>query len=213
MGERPVLFDEILGQVPIRSGLVEALGCAYDTAAELHDPVRGSNEITFGVGLYNYAVFELSKLDRETSLAMQVIARIPFRVQVGQVFNLGCHRVGRSGKESIWSAFPDNAGAAATLIEQQPYLPAEGFGPDTRNAKNLILAHMGNPEDGLCAVYLCVPTREENGRIREWGFADLLWRRSDEAAPPKDAVIANPEEVVEEVPLARRKVKPKVNRE
>lgn len=213
-GPRPQYFDEVFTP-EIRSALTAALQRAYDTAAELHDPTRGSNEVTFGVGLYNYAVFELEALAETMANDLRILGKVPFRVQAGGQFRLGCHRVGRSASESIWTSFPDNAAAAAALIEQ-PYLPGTGFAPEpttpeTGTARSLVLAHLGNPVDGLCAVYLCVPTREENNRIREWGFAELLWSASttDVAEPPP--ATRTPEEFVEPVPLVKKKQRPKTD--
>lgn len=42
---------------------------------------------------------------------------------------------------------------------------------------NLVLAHLGNHEDGACAIYLCVPISEDNGRITQWEHTHLLWKR------------------------------------
>jgi hypothetical protein len=210
-GPRPQFFDEVFS-AEVRDGFTGSLRRAYDTAAELHDPTRGSNEVTFGVGLYNFAVFQLGQLAKELSSALTIVEKVPFRIQAAGTFRLGCHRVGRGASDDIWSSFPDNAAAAAELIEQA-YLPGSGFAPDlavpdTGTARRLVLAHMGNPEDGLCAVYLCVPTREENGRIRAWGFAELLWSAAGADAVAASPDITTPEEVIEPVPLVKKKQKP-----
>ncbi len=206
---RPEYFDEVFTP-SLRDELVGALRRAYETASGLHDATRGSNEVTFGVGLYHHAVFELVQIARTAAAGLEVVGKVPFRVLAGSLFRVGCHRVGRSASDNIWSSFPENTAAAATLIEQ-PYLP--GLAPDITNARNLILAHLGNADDGLCAVYLCVPTREENDRIREWGFSELIWRAELVNVPTSPAADRAPEEIIDSGPLVRRKSKMKVERE
>src|SRR3954471_21489851 len=94
--------------------LVQALRRAYETACEHHVPALGSNEVTFGINLCFRAVHELCReADRRASV-MAVPSRQPiFRLQIGE-YELACHRVGLSEKESIWSSFPKNEGAACT---------------------------------------------------------------------------------------------------
>lgn len=208
-GQRPDHFDEVFTPA-VRDMLVGALRRAYESARELHDPTRGSNEVTFGVGLYHHAVFELDEVARAEGSTLEVVGKVPFRVLAGSRFRVGCHRVGRSASDSIWSSFPENTAAAVTMIEQ-PYLP--GLAPDVANARNLILAHMGNVDDSLGAVYLCVPTREENDRIRGWGFAELIWRAESVSVPAGAAPDRAPDEVIETGPLVRRKPNTKVERE
>jgi hypothetical protein len=72
----------------------------------------------------------------------------------------------------------------------------------------VIVAHLGNPTDGLCALYLCIPIQTEGGRIVRWGYAEQLYvaargagvpgepsdpRPAEEFVPPVDAPAEEPE--------------------
>lgn len=191
----------------VRSALVDALGRAYSTATDLHEPARGSNERTFGYGLYEYAVHELGVQAEELGDAVQVLTRHPsFRLGIGE-YEVACHRVGRSEHDCIWSCFPNSESAAHTMHEEQLWLPGMSKHLGVESARRVVLAHLGNTEDGFRAAYVCIPWRTEGTRIVEWAHADCIWRVEDDAiVVATDAQPRAPEEVVEE-PVVRRKVK------
>jgi len=103
--------------------LVRCLRRAYATACEHHVPERGSNEVTFGINLYFHAVHEIcEEATREPDL-LDVTSRQPiFRLQAG-AFELACHRVGLSERESIWTSF--RADEARVPRESRPALLPE----------------------------------------------------------------------------------------
>jgi hypothetical protein len=182
----------------VRSALIDALGQAYETATELHVPARGSNERTFGYGLYEYAVHELRQVARVLPEKLSIASTYPsFRLGVGD-FELACHRVGRSVWDDIYASFPNAESAAYTMVEEQLWLPHVIRHVGLENARRLVLAHMGNPEESLRAVYLCIPGR---------AFAEALWV-ADRAESVGTLSMPQPaaEEVVEE-PVIRRKDK------
>jgi len=189
---------------PIVAGLVAALKRAYETACEEHHPARGSNEQTFGFCLYHYAAHELEAEAQGLGPEVEVEAGRPlFRLRVGD-YVLGCHRVGHSAAQDISKCFPGNDCAAPALIEKQLWLP--GMEPRLDLARQLVLAHLGNTEEGLEAVYLCVPSREEKDKIAEWGFTHQLWAVGQVLAtgPSPMTMTVEPEEVIDE-PTIRRK--------
>jgi len=191
---------------PVVGAFTVALQRAYETACEKHDPSRGSNEQTFGFDLYHFAAHELEREAERLGGVIEVEAGRPyFRLRVGQ-FRLACHRVGRSSAQDIAQCFPTNDGAARALIERQLWLP--GMEPRVDLARNLVLAHLGNPEMGLEALYLCIPSREEKDKIAEWGYTHRLWATGEANAirpRPMPTTVA-PEEVIEE-PIVRRKAR------
>lgn len=195
-------FDPIL-----QRRLVSALQRAYENACERHDSAVGSNEQTFGFCLYFFARHELGVAASESGGQIRVISTMPtFRLQVGY-YEVACHRVGRTIGENIWTSFPKNDGAAATMAMDQyvpQYLP--GLEPDLQLAKKVVLAHLGNPEDGYAKSFLCIPTREQDGRIVEWGYAEELGAIEPlpSAAPPPPEKY--PEETITD-PVLRRKGK------
>lgn len=175
---------------------VRALQSAYDSTCEGHRPAVGNNEATFGFTLYHSVTFFLDQAATESSkLLFDVRSRAPkFRLSVKD-FEVGCYRVGRLATEDIWSSFPENDDAAPMLVEEQLWLPGVPNGSGVKKARNLILAHFGNPDDGLCAVYLCVPSRIEKEKISGWACAQLLWKIGDSIPQP---VMLNAERVPEE---------------
>ena len=191
--------------------LVRSLRRAYETACEHHAPERGGNEATFGYGLYHYAVHELCREAERGSpqVDVQVTSKQPlFRLQIG-VYELACHRVGLSERESIWTAFPKNEGAAISMVEEQFRMPLFGFGnAGAASARKLILAHLGNADEGMRAVYLCIPGKTDGGRITGWLFARPLFRADDKTITARPAMkqALLPEVVIEE-PIVTRKSK------
>jgi hypothetical protein len=189
----------------VNAAFVEALRAAYETACEHYVPEQGSNETTFGFNLYHHAVHEHCKM-AEVVEGLEVLSRNPtFRLGVGE-FELACHRVGSSERENIWASFPNNEGAACTMVEEQLWLPSFAQYLGIEKARKLILAHFGSPEDGLRAVYLCIPGKTENGRITAWMFAQPLWVAEQEERVEEPRPDLPPEEVVD-APVVTRKPK------
>lgn len=190
--------------------LVRSLRRAYATACEHHVPERGSNEVTFGINLYFHAVHEIcEEAAREPDL-LDVTSRQPiFRLQAG-AFELACHRVGLSERESIWSSFPKNEGAACLMVEEQLWLPGIDLAPrfDLAAARKLVLAHQGNADEGMRAAYLCIPGRTEGGRITGWVFARPLFRADERRAPRESRPALLPEVVVEAPVVTRKRLPP-----
>lgn len=192
----------------IRDAIVSALQRAYDTAADHFEPDRGNNEKTFGFEVYQCAVFELAReVEKADDPSLAVASKEPtFRLTAGD-FWIGCHRVGRHESESIWQCFPNNEGAAAMLVEAQLWLPGlENAGLE--QARTIVIAHLGNPEDGLCAVYLCVPGKAEGGKITAWACAIQIWNRnsSEQVVPSTRPGPVVPDETIEE-PIIRKREK------
>ncbi len=191
--------------VAIRNELTDALAAAYATATELHDPKRGSNESTFGYGLYHYSIHEICA---RVGDRMTVVSRQPsFRFRVGD-YELACHRVGTSEREDICQSFPNAENAAYTMCEAQLWLPGMGGSPGLQQARRLVLAHMGNAEDGFRAAYLCIPGETDGTRIVRWAFADPIWTAGQSVEDNGLHLADNevPEESVGE-PVVRRKPK------
>lgn len=197
--------------------IVAALKRAYLTASELHDPDRGSDETTFGFSLYKFAVHELRKAAEATKTQLRVISSVPvFRLAVGE-FELACHRVGRNARQDIHSSLPNNDGAACTMVEQQLWLPGMAEVFDLPKARKLVIAHLGNPEDGLGAIYLCIAGRTDGERITSWAYTHEIWHAdSDDAtaaaatpAPDRPADEVIPQPMVRKKPRKDRKNPPK----
>lgn len=183
----------------VRDRLVSGLAAAYATAEAHFEADRGNNTKTFGFELYHCAVHELSRSASESGGLLSVSRAHPFfRLRVG-AYEIACHKVGNSATQSIWSAFPGNTGAAPALVHEQPFLFSE-MEPTVAFPEKLVLAHLGNPEDGLEAVYLCAPAETEKKRISRWAYAECLWSATSASVPATPTVVARPvpAEVLEE---------------
>lgn len=173
----------------IVAACVRALRVAYDAVAERHDPDEGSNNETFGFTLYHFGVKRLKEAfgDRDLGVKCGKVNNA-FRMFIGP-YQIGCYKVGESEHDDIATSFPGNDGAAAELVESQLWLPGVPKTRGVERAKKVVIAHLGNPDDGFRALYLCVAGKMRGERICEWAYTMLLWR-ADAAVllPPAPAL-------------------------
>lgn len=178
--------------------LVGALLAAYTTACDNWKPDEGSISQTFGYDAWAFGNFRLRELADDATLGfVPEIHEGRFTLRKDGLF-LSSYKAGSSRDADIWRSFPKNQHAAPQLARNNSQLDIFLDGDPSPDAPvDLVLAHLGNPERGLEAVYLCVPTAVENERISEWGFAQRLWRRGDSGlaerpvspvAPPEPSV-------------------------
>jgi len=160
-----------------RDALVEALRITYQHASAPWDDSIGYDMQLFRFMLYKLGMHQLKLLcDRGVGLFIHSPAPL-FRLGVGP-FQLASYACGYRGDDDIWTSFPNNDQGAPNLSDiNQLTLFGENAEPsgDARPAA-IVLAHFGNPEIGLEAVYLAVPAAKENDRISRWSHAELLWK-------------------------------------
>jgi len=187
--------------------LLSALRNAYDEACAQHGSYDGGNESTFGTNVYNFAIHEVN-LAGENDPFVKVTSRAPlFRFTAG-AYELCCHKVGQSETDDIDTHFPNGKGAT-TMVASLMLPGFEEVGPDLKKVRCLVVAHMGNHEDGLCAVYLCVGKSADEQHIREWAYTHCLWKRDAGGALPVESggnapPNLPPEETVEETEPRRK---------
>lgn len=200
--------------------LVDAMRAAYDSASESDHSLegKGSCEQLFGTTVYYCGKQELLTLVHTSRGAIRLHSEHPmFRLDIGD-YVIGFYRVGRTADEDINHCFPKNKnGGAKQLAELEEagqtrfQFPDPETGPgDLSSRRNLVLAHLGNKEEGLTAIYLAIPVRHEKGRIAEWGFTHQLWRQEMPASIPKTSPTA---EIVPIEPEREPVVPPKVKEE
>jgi len=176
VGFRSVFTDSVVKL------LVAALVRAYDTACEHHVPDEGADEQTFGFNLYKFTVHQVCRAIETSDCGLSLAERRPrFRFRVGD-YELACHSVGSSEHQNIETSFPGNDGAVGEMVEEQLWLTGVPKAQGVERARKLILAHLGDPEGGLRAVYLCVPGRLKHGKIVEWQYTLALWIVGTESA-------------------------------
>lgn len=184
---------------------MDALSAAYDTACEHHVPKRGSTEQMFGFNLYGFAVHELALLAEAPNSGVQLTSRQPtFRLRAGE-FEIACHRVGRRGTDDIAGCFPNNEGAVQEMLEVQLWLQGVDLGLE--KARKIVLAHMGNHEDGFEAAYLCFPGKTNKEKISSWAYSHRLWVKDQAEKPLGSQETRAPDEQIEEAKPRRRRKK------
>ena len=174
----PSVVDAMLG----------AVHRGYESASDLHDPARGSEEANFGLGVYSCTKHELALLATPSGAPWRVTHRTPqFRLSAGGIA-VASYRVGRNERQNINTSFPNpgrngapSAGREEWLVNESAQLPlfpeAE---QSTQDPTRLVLCHMGNSDDGFCAAYLCAPRRMKGRRqIIGWGLVHQLWKRDE----------------------------------
>lgn len=169
--------------------LAEALTEAYEITDERYAPQYGHDAMTFGLMLYKSKVYFLNKLAEQYEWIRIINHGACFRFEING-YTLATHRIGDSVNEDVAGLFPGNKTAAPRLAannKKQLALPfpedviLDGTNEhDDSGCRNLILADIGNPEDGFCRLYLNVPIDvSPDGRVGKWGTTHLIWS-SDE---------------------------------
>ena len=186
--------------------LVAALDEAYQEVSSSHRPERGWNNFTFGTSVWQIALFQLQELARETQWELVEEVEHHRVTFMKDGLHVSCYKVGFSAEEDIFASFPNNQNAAKRLVQNNRQYDL--FGETYRDGApvDLVLAHLGNPDRGLEAVYLCVPSAVgTDDRICEWAYAQLLWRKDARAVvEPADGALAA--EVAIERPVIRLKI-------
>jgi hypothetical protein len=169
----------------VRAAFVSAIRRAAKHAADGYRPELGWTAHLFGTACYHFACFECEKMIG--SAAGAEIARIPkpsaldFKLRVNG-FKTAIHRVGSSADDPIAASFPSSPGSPGNMAREnweQMNLPLE-YTSLQQFPRNVVIAYMSNPEQGLCAAYLCIPDgSSEGGRVNHWGYTEILWKRSD----------------------------------
>lgn len=180
-----LLSETLAAQIPL---LLPALQRAYRDACDSRAQFAGANEVTFGTEVYHFAKHEIGQVAEQTKLVTILDDEEPkFRFGAAK-YVLACHKVGRRADDDIHASFP-RARGATSMVEEQMTLPGVVVAMDRKAVKavtRVVLAHMGNHEEGLCAVYLCVAAGgAEDEKIRGWAHAECLWKRG-----PADAAAA-----------------------
>jgi hypothetical protein len=169
----PRFFDTFTPRVA--EALVHALAPAYELASDHFDESQGSDNQLFGFEVYKFGSFQLEKLaERKPQLGLEVISAHPiFRLGING-YELASHRVGSHASDDINHAFPGNDGAVLNMVES--FLP---FDQLVERASRLVLAHLGNHEDGLTALYVCIPAAHDGEHITGWAYTHRLWVADD----------------------------------
>jgi len=166
--------------------LVGAVSHAYEVNYDRYDPSVGHDLMTFGLMLFKSRVHYIKMLAHRHDWIRIAQIGPAFRFQIGE-YTLASHRVGDSVEDDIESLFPRNQTAAWKLAERNraqrrlPFPHEEALDRDDSACRSLILADVGNPTDGLCRLFLGIPSEiSAERRISGWSTTHELWA-NDEA--------------------------------
>lgn len=165
-----------------RDAFVEEVRLAYEAVGEHYREDEGWDDQLVGFTLWKFVGHNLSR--RVASEGQKLGLRIrehanKFRLDAGP-FVIGTYRVFPEPMESIDRSFPNNANGAGQLARRnqearsQPWLFDGGL-PQEEPIRALVLAHAGNQDSGLTALWLAEPIDEHDGRITDWGYSIPLW--------------------------------------
>jgi len=190
---------------PVVEAIVNAIETAVDNASERYDTTVGGNATTFGVDVYHFGVHELKKVAESNRQVFRYkLAGNLFRLFVGR-YELAFHRVGSDVSEDIKQSFPNNQGAALSMLSEQLSFDSAEM-PMASPSKKFILGHFASPYGGLTGVYLCIPCKQENNRISEWSVTHELWKRNDDkVTEPQPLQKLPPIEKIGELKLRTKK--------
>jgi hypothetical protein len=174
----------------LKDSIVKAVQYTYEIVQEPHDPSLGFDAHTYGYNVYRVGTFQLNACCDRSNGKLERVQELKslFRIKT-EAYTLGFYKVGSSVDTNIWEAFPTSEnGAMSVSYEGQPFLLGleESMLDRVEDARYVVVAHLGNPSQGLCAIYLCIPIQAEGGKIKRWGFVEAIYRRDQglSAAPP-----------------------------
>jgi hypothetical protein len=156
-----------------------ALLGAYADAGEIHDPERGFNDLIHGLIVYHLTGHRLARaFESDPDVRFARGAAGP------ELWVEGCrlrwNKVGSDARQRIESSFPRSSQVAAFMAEANQQLSLWESDGEASEPANWILAHVGNPRDGLIRAYLAAPISSSGREVTGWA----RWIAIYDAAQP-----------------------------
>lgn len=159
-----------------RLALHAAVDRAYADAGQAWRPEAGCNLMWYGLTTWTFVTHRIREAaDADPSLGIEVLGGMSgaFRMKIGP-FMIAPYGCGYRKPEDPRQHFPNNDKGAGLLAEinldQLDFFPRFTSAPTA-----LVLAHYGNHESGLEALYLKEPRGVSQGRIDRWGYVEPLY--------------------------------------
>jgi hypothetical protein len=187
----------------LAEAIVGKIHQAYSVNYDYYDPSVGHDAMTFGLMVYKSKVHFLSQLEEEYE-DVKILSRHPYFCMKVKNYRVSTYCAGRSDECDIEVAFPLNRTRAALITnhnEKQLKLPfPECEEPDDSQCEEVVLADIGNHENGLVQLFLGVPIKtNDEGRIIRWGTILPLWQNDGSLPLPKPSLSKRELSPVEEV--------------
>lgn len=173
---------------PLR--ITVALQAAYTEADNVYAPDRGLGDRVHDIAVYDVLCMLLERdLLGLPGVSFESRGQGP-QLRVGDL-RVRWNKVGRGeAGQTIDTSFPRGSRAAVfmALENQQMTLWSEPS-EDDAHPSNWIICHLGNPRDGLRAIYLAAPIQADGERVTAWRSSVAIWSADDPgaefpAAPP-----------------------------
>jgi hypothetical protein len=152
---------------------------AYVGARDHYDPDRGIDGQIFG-----FVVYKMAAHIFESEIPLLSGARVEWNGRGREIRRGDKHvrwnKVGHSEQDEIGSSFPSRSKSAAIAAERNLKQLDLGFGDE--QPVHWIIAHAGNPLDGLRSLYLAAPIETRNDRVVGW----LRWHALYDGNHPDD---------------------------
>lgn len=189
--------------------LVDRLDATTEKAADNHSHAdEFSTYNSFGNDCWQFREQALiaAALRNNSPFSARYNGKGALRCRAGE-WEFGVYCVGRSANADIHASFPNPQNSAGE-VGGGPFLPGEGMAPQhDHRARGAIVAYMASPEEGLGAVYLCIPRVDGAGNILDWLYAEQIWKRDEgPVVGPGTHVDGVPAET-EERPLVKRRAR------
>lgn len=159
----------------LRSAVVDTLRAAYDIANGNYDPEQGVRDRVHGITVFDVVTF---RFERD----LHGFSRVSFESHgAGPELRVGAlrvrwNKVGRQANgQSIERSFPRPSRASAEMAIGNQQLPLWADELDLGRPLNWYICHVGNPIDGLVAIYLAAPANADGERITAWQTAVPIW--------------------------------------
>ncbi|HEX7948889.1 MAG TPA: hypothetical protein VF494_00965 [Candidatus Limnocylindrales bacterium] len=168
----------------IRRRIIDAVRAGYAAADERYAPEQGVGERSYGMIAYEVLTYRLREdVASDPSVAFEWHADGPC-LRIGGI-RVRWNKVGRGrAGETITTSFPRPSGAAAQMAfdNRQMTLWGDEAGSELGSPVSWIICHMGNPRDGLRAVYLAAPINADGEQIIGWRVTIPIWNADDPLA-------------------------------
>lgn len=174
----------------IRRRIIDAIQSAYAEADERYAPNRGVGDRAYGIIVYDVLTFGLMHhVASLPEVAFRWTAEGP-SLAIGSL-HIRWNKVGRGNAgDSMHASFPrpSRSSTEMAIENQQLSLWAVASGEAPVDLANWIICHMGNPRDGLRAVYLAAPIESDGERVTGWRDIVAIWNADDQESEfPTDA--------------------------
>lgn len=175
---QPLCPEEFRG--PVRAGIIGSIRTAYDEADEIYAPDRGRGDHLHGLAVYHVASFNLrNRFDGFPGVQFVSRGEGP-ELRIGP-YRVRWNKVGRGGDgQTIRGAFPRGSRAAAFMAqENQLRLFDEAAFAQGGFPLNWVIAHLGNPIDGVVGIYLASPIETDGHSVTGWRDIVPIWSAAD----------------------------------